>query len=585
VRCRESTSVFIIVRKRKTGGKMLEFFIKTRSHWLNVIFIAIMIRLYWYFNKKMSEYKSTQEELERLHEELEEMNRNDTQNKIKADNYGILSGKIKAFNKILIRKNEEYHSTIEAEKYFNSINLLDEKLNMKELTSIPHMFPGLGILGTFIGLAVGLSTIKTGGTSSEILGSISPLLGSISVAFITSIFGIIFSFIASFHLNKFLGDAEKKIVEVEDLLNQIFPIYAKARQGEELLEEIKEIKNTTNNLATDISNQLGEHISTQIGDKISHLVGETNYVMKGLTENIGDKVERITEILSKDFGDSLNGAMNKIFTDELIGNFKKLGEDIVAISSENMVNMNNFKEAMESIILDLNDVKANYEDINDKTSETNTEVEESLDKLTSAITERITVVDDHLEKTLGTFNLASEHMETVEKSLSSSLEATAEVMEKLSDYMKTNKDISDSMERFINSEEKILELWNGYDEKFDGLNRLLVEGSKSFEDSLKASVISYRGQLEGIRDQFSTMMDSLNQKYCDYTNKNTLNLFEEYDKHLSTAIRRFNSLMEGIEEEVETLQGVIEAQNGKLEEAIIQLKPLEPLKSEEENRA
>ena len=77
------------------------------------------------------------------------MNRDDIQNKIKSDDYEILSGEIKAFNKTLIRKNDEYHSTIEAEKYFNSINLLEEKLNMKELTSIPHMFPGLGDTGNF----------------------------------------------------------------------------------------------------------------------------------------------------------------------------------------------------------------------------------------------------------------------------------------------------------------------------------------------------------------------------------------------------------------------------------------------------
>ena len=443
----------------------------------------------------------------------------------------------------------------------------------------------MGILGTFTGLAFGLSTIEARGTSAEILGSIEPLLDNISVAFITSIVGITASFIASFHLNKFLGDAEKKIVEVEDLLNQIFPLYAKARQGEELLEEIKEIKNTTNNLATDISNQLGEHISTQVGVKIDHLIKGSNEVMVGLTENIGEKIERITDTLSNDFGDSLAGAMNKIFNDELVGNFKKLGEEMVTISRENMDNLNNFKEAMDSIILDLNDVKANYEDINNKTSETNTEIEESLDKLTDTISERVIEVDDHLEKTTEVFKVAAENLETVENSLSSGLQETTEIMEKLSDYMKVNREISASMEKFINSEDKILDLWNGYDEKFNDLNKLLVEGSKSFEDSLKTSVASYRGQLEGIRDQFSTMMDNLNQKYCDYTNKNTLSLFEEYDKHLSVAINKFNTLMEDIGEEVEILQGAIEAQNGKLEEAIVQLKPSELLMIEEENRA
>ena len=535
---------------------------------INITCVSIMLAIFGYYWMEKKKYKPIEKELDSLLEELKNIEEEQVPRKLQSSKYTEIKGELNAFNETLILKDGKFYSTIEIEKYFNSVTMLEEKLNMKEIINIPSIFPGMGILGTFIGLAFGLNSVKTGGSSNDILSSIQPLLDNISVAFITSIVGISFSLIATFSLNKFLGAAEKRILKIEDLINRRFPIYTKILQGEELLKEIKEIKMTSNGMATDISNQLGEHISTQVGMKIDSLVCGSNEIMKGLTENIGNKVEKLTNTISNDFGDNLTGALDKIFTEDLVGSFKKLGEDIVNISNENMENLNNFKSIMSEVILDLNDVRDNYEEINNKTTETNKDVIESLTHLTSTISERVISVDENLEKTVGVFNDAAIQVKSLEQALSNSLKETSSTIEKLSDYMNINQEISNSMNKFINSEEKILKLWDGYDEKFTDLNKLLFEGASSFENSLNQSVDTYKNQLNGIRDEFSTMMGSLNQKYSDYTNKNTVNLFQEYDKHLSTAINRFNGLMGSLGEEVEGLQVVIETHNDRLGEVI-----------------
>lgn len=535
---------------------------------INITCISIMLAISFYSWKEKNKYKPIEKELDTLLDELKDIEKEEVSRKLQSSKYTEIKGELNAFNETLILKEGKYYSTIEIEKYFNSVTMLEEKLNMKEILNIPSIFPGMGILGTFIGLAFGLNSVKTGGSSSEILNSIQPLLNNISVAFITSIVGISFSLFTTFTLNKFLGAAEKRILKIEDLINRRFPIYTKILQGEELLKEIKEIKMTSNGMATDISNQLGEHISTQVGMKIDSLVSGSNEIMKDLTENIGNKVENLTNTISNDFGDNLTGALDKIFTEDLVGSFKKLSVDIVNISNENMENLNNFKSIMSEVILDLNDVRDNYEEINNKTTETNKEVIESLTHLTATISERVISVDENLEKTVGVFNDAAIQVKSLEQALSNSLKETSSTVEKLSDYMNINQEISNSMNKFINSEEKILKLWDGYDEKFTDLNKLLFEGAISFEDSLNASVDTYKKQLNGIRDEFSTMMGSLNQKYSDYTNKNTVNLFQEYDKHLSTAINRFNGLMGSLGDEVEGLQVVIETHNDRLGEVI-----------------
>ena len=548
---------------------MINFFIKSLSNGVNLTFLIGMTLLLIYYWMKFSNYKEVKKELNDLQVELNESENEKRVEKIVSNNYKKIGKEVEAFNGTLLLKEGKYYSTIDVERYFNSVNLLEEKINMKMITSTPQLFPGIGILGTFIGLALGLSSVKTTGTSQEMLSTIQPLLDNISVAFVTSIIGILFSLISSYKLNYFLGNAEKKILELADIIHRLYPLYTNTLQGEELIKEIKEIKTTTNGLATDISKQLGEHISSQVGLKIDNLISENNKIMKTLTEDIGDKVERLTVTISDEFGDSLSGTLEKIFTEDFIGNFSKLGEDLVEVSNKNMENFENFNMTIRETILGLVEIRDNYKELNEKTSETNKEVISSLTDLTKTVSERVITVDDNLEKILLVFDKASTQVENLEISLSNSLEETSKTLEKLSGYMETNKQISDSMNKFIDSEEKILELWNGYDSKFSELNNLLFDGAHNFEQSLNASVQMYKTQLSDIRNEFSTMMGSLNQKYVEFTNKNTLDLFEEYDKHLSTAINKFNTLMGGLKEEVEELQDIIENQNEKMDNILI----------------
>ena len=74
------------------------------------------------------------------------------------------------------------------------------------LSIIPGVMTGLGILGTFIGLSIGLQNFNTG-SAAEITNSIAPLMDGIKIAFHTSIYGMVFSLIFNFVYKKNLEDA------------------------------------------------------------------------------------------------------------------------------------------------------------------------------------------------------------------------------------------------------------------------------------------------------------------------------------------------------------------------------------------
>ena len=89
-------------------------------------------------------------------------------------------------------------------------DLVDSLIHRNRLNQVAGVMTGLGILGTFIGLALGLQSFNTGSTA-EITNSIEPLMAGIKVAFHTSIYGMVFSLVFNYVYKRILDDAEQAV--------------------------------------------------------------------------------------------------------------------------------------------------------------------------------------------------------------------------------------------------------------------------------------------------------------------------------------------------------------------------------------
>lgn len=90
-----------------------------------------------------------------------------------------------------LEQDEEGKYACDIEDFIN-YQLIDDAVEKGRLNLVPGAMTGLGILGTFIGLSIGLQAFNTG-SAEEITNSIGPLMDGIKVAFHTSIYGMIFS--------------------------------------------------------------------------------------------------------------------------------------------------------------------------------------------------------------------------------------------------------------------------------------------------------------------------------------------------------------------------------------------------------
>lgn len=137
---------------------------------------------------------------------------------------------LSAFNKyrmrmVSFRTKRGYIGTCELEEYINE-DLLD-RVGMNYFNSgISGTLTGLGILGTFLGLSLGLGSFS-GDDIFTISDNVGPLLSGMKVAFHTSVYGIFFSLVFNFMYRSIMADAYGKLENFLSVFRQtVMPVAA-----------------------------------------------------------------------------------------------------------------------------------------------------------------------------------------------------------------------------------------------------------------------------------------------------------------------------------------------------------------------
>ena len=192
------------------------------------------------------------------------------------------------------------------DEYINE-DLVDTVMHRNMLNQVAGALTGLGILGTFIGLSLGLQHFNTG-TTAEITSSIEPLMEGIKVAFHTSIYGMIFSLVFNFVYKRKLYDSEESIKAFlsawkkfvmpdteDDGINRLIDLEEKQLQA---------INTMGQNMKDEVAAQMEPNFE-RLGKLISDFQAVATVDQR---EAIGKVVEEFTKEMNK----SLDGTFTKI---------------------------------------------------------------------------------------------------------------------------------------------------------------------------------------------------------------------------------------------------------------------------------
>lgn len=333
----------------------------------------------------------------------------------------------------LVRRGKTYYNCNIAD-YVNE-DLLNKVGNTAFNDFISSVMTGLGILGTFVGLAIGLQSFRTD-NAEAMTNSIAPLIEGIKVAFYTSIFGVLLSLVYGTLYKYRYNQAE---VAVEEFVN-VFYRYAGYRPENEavsrLLQFEEEQTDSLNQFAEEISialadalekalaptlNQLPEQMSLAIqanisptmqaiGNSIDNLAGE-------LTQNLTQAQSAGVETMVNNFLDQMDRAVG--------GQMGNLEKSIQTICEWQQKTSNKLDEVVENVCQNAESVSVINEDLKDIVNQLATYIasmEAAAEKLHDA-----TIRVDQLAERTG--NAAEDYKEI--------LDGTAQLSEQITNQQKT----------------------------------------------------------------------------------------------------------------------------------------------------
>lgn len=282
-----------------------------------------------------------------------------------------------------------------------------EKLRSIAL-SLPSLLPAIGLVGTFIGIYLGLVEFNP----ADIDGSLPSLLAGLKVAFTTSILGIIGSLLVKFS-TYFYPDLinEDEISEIE--------FYKLFRKQNDLTVE-------TNKRLVALETQFKDFASS-IGDTtIEHLVDAIDRVMTDFNKKVETQ-----------FGE----------------NFKKFNEGLISLLKW----QENYKNEVEENLKIIREAKEILQ-LHETTSKNLNQVLDEFSLKTKSITtaiERADAQHSNIEKSLQTFSevskQANEVIPTLEKQIQSLTRNLDEELKGVSENLKTlDEEMSSELQKALN---------------------------------------------------------------------------------------------------------------------------------------
>ena len=194
--------------------------------------------------------------------------------------------------------------------FINEENI-DTYVHRGILELIPDLLTSLGILGTFVGLVMGLREFDPSGYE-QMAGSVTPLINGIKVAFITSIYGISLSLSYSFNIRSEFTD----LTTLTDAFLDAF--YLNVRPPQEVasiskfMESQKSQEKITEELTGIFVEQMGKSFEEAITPAFDLMTENIRTIVSSFTQAQEQMMSRICSNMTAQISSELSEEFSRI---------------------------------------------------------------------------------------------------------------------------------------------------------------------------------------------------------------------------------------------------------------------------------
>lgn len=215
-----------------------------------------------------------------------------------------------------IQNGSSIRNTRDPDHYFNREHVVTT-LSLRFFDSVPGILTGLGILGTFLGLAAGIYLAQgsglAAGNTEQVQGALQQLLGGASLAFITSIAGLSTSIVFLFVMRLVVGQVDESLATWNHVLDvsleRTTPEKVAVLQLDELKEQTVELKTFNTELVISIAAALEEKVAGKLAPALDRIAEATESLQKHQSTATEDM---LTSIVDR-FSETMTGAAGQEF--------------------------------------------------------------------------------------------------------------------------------------------------------------------------------------------------------------------------------------------------------------------------------
>jgi hypothetical protein len=213
-----------------------------------------------------------------------------------------------------------WRATAAAQGFFTEQSLIDGPLRTEFYKHLPGMLTGLGIIGTFSGLILGLQGFQVTDNADQVRTSLATLIQSVGGAFLVSGAAILLAMLVTLLEKALINRLYTANERLCGLIDSLFD----AGAGEEYLQRLVEASETSatqtmqmkESLVTDLKQVLTELTHQQIATMTANSQQLGQNIADSLKEGLKDPLERISDAVQV-VGNSQGDAMNRLLTDVL----------------------------------------------------------------------------------------------------------------------------------------------------------------------------------------------------------------------------------------------------------------------------
>ena len=464
-------------------------------------FLIIDIGLLWYvwkycISKMISatdEIAHTLEELSSFSQEDAALRYEDVRGIVRKNE--ILSAAWNDFDRSVVKwmnadNRHEVFSVVDAGDIF-SFSAVTKTMSISYWQNFGGVFTGVGILGTFVGLVVGLNGVDlTSSDVSVLKDGIGNLLGGISLAFVTSLIGILFALIYGGFHQHYLAKLQTAVTRFAARIEALYPRRSAEWWLAESHRQSEEQTKTLKNLSQDVASSLADLLAEQMNSGVAELCGKLDEQMSPLFTKLYDEISRLSSGGASQIADVMSeraGAQLDAFADAL----KQIPQTV----QDNMDAARNMTEENNRALA------ATMEEHNRTLTATMTEMKNAI---TAGAADAAQVQKDAAQT-------MAEHVEHIGAALQQGADGATQ---RLADITAEAKQMQEQMHEMAQHLHGVLEkhdetMKNTYNRFIDiagGFNALLSQ-AKASEEALQSAVEPLRDASSVLRDELMRMSE------------------------------------------------------------------------------